>query len=481
MFVRSSELTLSFPAPTQPINDLQTHTLYLVQSDVSLLPLRRVLLKHKLVRESLILLGDLAPTVHNLLLRIKHVALDFLRDFNGSRGVVPGLRIIGKIPLKHAVMDQHRGFDPADKLLVFPFSTCWAQGSDDPCANCVCASKADLLAYETHRQWPCSRNLAYGVSLHGGLQDYIRVPLPAHLLVKIPERVSVHDACFLFDVALQFHAYCHDVLVPLLALVPQGRILVLLNDVEKEANDCLVVIHLLLLDHLLFTFTDMARLTENPLLRDSYANKFTHVLVFPSLPAAFQTAVLCGVSTGLELTSARHTIALFAPEAPLASAPSDRTVHRVRLSYKDKFLFEKLLGCLADLNSGRATTTHKASLISMNTINSANTVLTNYLNLSESVSEGSTDSSSGSAKRKRIRFRETPDVVSAPSARKHILWLHCDRDYRLCLDDNCEHDSGSRCHLTDNINEMIADGCQLKRVFYTHRPATHVKLNAFIF
>lgn len=465
-----------------PVNDLHTHTLYLATSAVNSLPLRRRLKAGKL-KELVMLPSELAQGPLLLVLRVKHVALNFQRDFNASGHVVPGSRIIGKLPTK---LKSNVSFSVHDKMVVFPHLACWLQGGHEPCDNCIRIMAEDTLAYEAHARFPCEKNWRYGVTLDGGLQDYIRVLLPQNQLIRIPEGVSVHDCCFLFDIALPFYAYCKDVLCPLLQKVPDCRILVVLNDSATEANDCLLVIHHLHLDHLLITFTDMAKLNAVPLLLATYANKFHHVLVFAAGQGPVTAALALGLATGLESTKLRHTIALFGDAVGQVYAePPDRTVHRVHLSYKDKFLMEELLQTLADLN--RTTDGPRPVILYMQSLDLADTVTYNLaLSNGDECGETIADNelwSTSLAKKKKLRFKGEAEVVTMGHSisKNHISWLHCDRDFRLCLDDHCDHDTLRRCHSTGDINAMLQDKSKLQRVFYTNRPASHVKINAFIF
>lgn len=459
-----------------PVNDLHTHTLYLTTSAVNLLPIRRRLINKKL-KELVILPGELASSTLSLVLRIKHVALNFTRDFHTN--LVPGSRIIGKIPTG----DKRLGFGRNDKLMVFPYLTCWIQGVLDPCENCIAVMAKDISTYKSHLRNPCTANWKYGKTLDGGLQDYIKVPLPQHSLIRIPNGVSLHDCCFLYDIAVPFYSYCRDVLCSLLEKTPDCRILVILGDSTREANDCLLVIHHLRLDHLLITFTDMKKLNEIPGLLSTYANKFHHVLVFAAGQGPVTAALALGLATGLESTKARHTIALFGDHVGrIYSEPPDRTVHRVNLSYKDKFLMEELLQALSDLNSIKDDDTHP-TITYMQSLDSEDTV-TNHSTLSEQLESNELymEWSTSLAKKKKLRFKGEAEVVTTTSpSRGHISWLHCDRDFRLCLDDHCDHDTLKRCHSTNVINKLLQDRCTLQRVFYTNRPASHVKINAFIF
>lgn len=464
----------------KPVNDLSTHTLYLTTSAVNSLPLRRRLVNRKL-KESVILPSELSNLAHTLVLRVKHVALNFNHDFKCDNAVVPGSRIIGKLPASRQD-SKNLGFSPHDKLMVFPHLTCWIQRASDPCDHCAMMLAADHNDYVKLRHFRCLHDWQYGKTLDGGLQDYISVPDPIHSIVKIPRLVSLHDCCFLFDIALPFYSYCRDVLCPNLERDPHSRILIILNDLTKEANDCLLVIHHLRLDLLLITFTDMKKLGEVPGLRDTYANKFHHVLVFALGQGPINAALELGLATGLELTKSRHTIALFGDEVgPLSIPPPDRTVHNVSLSYKDKLLMEELLNTLADFNKNRGDgATQIGETDSADSLETS----TNHSLLLDLIPSPEAWSTS-LAKKKKIRFKEESEssgraLEAGSGLKSHISWLHCDRDYRLCVDDHCDHDTQKRCHSTSALNGMLYP-CQLRRVFYTNRPASHVKINAFIF
>lgn len=461
-----------------PVNDLYTCTLYQTTSAVNLLPIRRRLVSSRL-KELVILPGDLTTTLKCLVLRIKHVALDFATDFSAHL-VVPGSRIIGKM----SAGDRMLGFSPHEKMLVFPYLTCWIQGVLDPCANCVAVMAHDESSYSIHKLYPCTGSWIYGKTLDGGLQDYMRVQLPLNSLVRVPRDVSLHDCCFLYDIALPMYAYCRDVLCGLLEQVPESRILVILSDSSREANDCLLVIHHLQLDHFLITFTDMKKLTEQPGLPTTYANKFHHVLLFSPGEDAITAALALGIATGLESTKSRHTIALFGDHVGhIDSELPDRTVYKVNLSYKDKYLMEELLHALAELNRTKdadpyPTTSYMQSINSVETGTTHSTLSENIADMSEQFSDWNTSQ----AKKKKLRFKgDTEVVTSKPPNRHHISWLHCDQDFRLCLDDHCDHDTLKRCHSTTVINKLLLKRTTLRRVFYTNRPASHVKMNAFIF
>ncbi|KAM9904725.1 hypothetical protein OXX79_002573 [Metschnikowia pulcherrima] len=496
-------LRISFPPTDHLMNDFQTHTSYIAKREVDLLPLRRTITKTGKLRDAVILLRDLQPEESSLLLRVKHVAIDFTMDFAGNPGIVPGARFVAKIPSMHPIRDGEHMFSPADKLLVFPYSACWLQNRKFMCNNCISASACDVEKYVTHQRTPCLRQPVYGRQLNGGLQDYIRVPSPAHSLVKVPESVSGHDCCFLFDVALPFLSYCVDVMFAGPGANSQslpdspGRVLIMLNDVKKEANDCLLVIRHLQLDHSIFTFTD-PKLLAKPQTKERFRDKFRHVLVFTSDKEILESAVQFAARNVSKDVAKKSTIGIFRNISPEITCPNYCMFHKIDLSYKDRFLMEDLLMTLAALNGGtrspvsptqqEITIQHGKSASKKKNGNSASTSPTSDMSKSSiteirSSNSSTTRSSSQSTENKNDEDQQSDEISSnsSTSAPKHTSWLHCDKDFRLCSDDNCVHDVTSLCHQTATINEMIRSGCSWKRVFYTHRSACHVKLNAFIF
>lgn len=446
--------------------------------DVERLPIRRVLHKSGTLKELVIHLNELQDSSNeSALLRVKHVAVDLTRDIVGTRpGTVPGLRIVAKLAHETPLKLSLSTILPSEKLFVFPVSACWIQSPHDPCTNCLKLLNNDFDAYKSHTSFPCLRDLTYGFTLDGGLQDYIRVPRPHLSLIKIPPLVSVHDCCFLLDIALPFYSFCKDNLLRMLQQDPQARVLVILNDSAREANDCLLVINHLDLEHLFVTFVDMDKLRKNPsLVSGVYANEFHHVLVFAPGSDAVEAALAVSVHTKLASTKLRYSIALFGANADLkldaSKIPEDKTVYRVKLSYKDKFLMEELIDTLAGFNASTSTKKPLRSM-SMGTLSSSDSIPSSEL-ISTSENEEVT--------KKKLRFKKETEVVAPPKlSRTHISWLYCDDDYKLCTGE----DGGclpSRCQSTSDINRLLRRKVQTRRVFYTHRPSCHVKKNVFIF
>ena len=463
-FFNAMTLTVS---DSSLVTDMATHAPYWKTSTVNLLPIRRCLQSSGKLRESVIHLNSLLVSGNDALLRVRHVAVDYTRDFAlVDQGVVPGSRIVAKLALLPLKLRDSE-LSASDKLFVFPVSACWIQCPDDPCKNCLHLLHLDFDAYETHRRFPCLRELVYGRTIDGGLQDYIRVAAPELSLVKVPSLVSLHDCCFLTDISLPFYSFCKDHLLGMLAREPHARVLVILNDAAKEANDCLLVINHLDLEHLFVTFVDMERLRKNPaLVLNDYANEFHHVLVFAPGADAINAALAMSVKTKLESTKLRYSIALFGTNADAkVMAPEDKTIYRVKLSYKDKFLMEELIQTLSTFSNTSTKSKKPLRSMSMGTLSSEDLY---------------TNTAADEDLKKKLRFKKEAEVVTPRLPRTHISWLYCDDDYKLCTEEESEC-SLSRCHATTDINRLIRQKCRTRRVFYTNRPACHKKMNAFIF
>ncbi|RCK60463.1 hypothetical protein Cantr_08203 [Candida viswanathii] len=173
------------------------------------LPIKRVYNphKHKFVQRIRLPYDDSIsstspPQKNRVLVKVKICGINYLTDFNttNSNTVIPGKRIIGKVP----------GF-PNVKFLVYPYTT-------------------TTTTTTTNSGTPVE--LVHGESIDGGMQDSLVVH--SSQLIPIPLNVSLHDACFINDIATVLYKYVHR--------MRPGRTIVLLNDVRRELNDVLVVL-----------------------------------------------------------------------------------------------------------------------------------------------------------------------------------------------------------------------------------------------
>lgn len=488
LLIERQECKYNVTLKQSTVYDYRDHCLYISDSLVSLLPIRRTTNKLGQLQESIIHLTELQPRPHSALLRIKHVALNFTRDFSASPGCVPGLNMIGRVVLNNETTDPKLCGADARRVFVFPYTNCIIQDSTPLCANC---SKVTTLSnhidndeyaqYDVHRKYPCLRNLVYGKTIDGGLQDFLRVPHPLKQLIAVPKQVSLHDCCFLMDVALPFMVYCKEILSK--STRKNSKVLVFLNDCEMEVNDCLLVIrHLDLHDHL-FTFTDLKTLNSNSSLKDSYKNEFNNVLLIAAGQHAFGLS-LAFKEPNLTLTLDVSPIAIFeSPGEQHISIPLGLNVQRIVMSYKDKFHMERLLETLSGM-SGSATTgsvssgnssietSHKQD-ISIQFFSSNGTKVPSTFPVSRETAETSPRSSS-----------ETADETGSKKSRESkrlVRWLQCDHDFLLGSEDLTDFETVGDRLLTSTINRLIMNDFRPRRVFFTNSKAKNATLNAFVF
>lgn len=224
---------------------------------VSLLPIRRVRTRDETLREGLILLHRLQPLSRTAVVRIKHIGVDFTQDLKPRPGVMPCLKMLGKLTVS-TELPTHPAFKDGQRVVVFPYSTCAMQDAKEPCANCrrapaVGNAPSDRAAlYALHREHVCLKEWVYGRTIDGALQDFVCVAHPMQQLLAVAALVSLHDCLFLFDVALPFFVLCQDVLSG-----SDSNVLVVLHDAHKKRNDCLLVLRCLGLGAEKFTFTNM--------------------------------------------------------------------------------------------------------------------------------------------------------------------------------------------------------------------------------
>lgn len=492
----NSDCSYTITIKEMTVSDFERRCLYSTANAVSLLPIRRVSTKVGQLQETLILLRELQPQPLTALLRIKHVAIDFCIDLNVDKGCVPGQKFIGKISINTESKCSTTSMTRGQRVFVYPHSTCLIQNYQKACENCCHISSVSertehdrRTLYELHKKYPCLKEWVYGKTIHGGLQDYIRVPHPLQQLIPVPELVSLHDCCFLLDVATPFLAYCKEILCAMPEFA--SKVLVILNDVSKEANDCLLVIRHLLLDEQFFTFTDVQTLLTHPEVKLSYTNRFRHVFVLAAGQQAFETG-LAFQHASIDSVDMQPTISIVASQsAEELTIPHSIEIRKIVISYKDKFLLETLLETISDMNyatinrlSKRLTWGSNSSIGTAGHIDEFgdSLFLENIVLLSNlsSPMEGRSESKPGSPK---FSMHTTSDdsIGKRGQSKKVVRWLLCDYSFLLGLDDLCEQDYESRCMLTNAINRLRAEGFASKRVFFTNTQSNNASLNAFIF
>ncbi|RKP29681.1 hypothetical protein METBISCDRAFT_28049 [Metschnikowia bicuspidata] len=131
-----------------------------------LLPIRRVRTRDETLREGLILLHRLQPLSRTAVVRIKHIGVDFTQDLKPRPGVVPCLKMLGKLTVS-TELPTHPAFKDGQRVVVFPYSTCAMQDAKEPCANCrrapaVGNAPSDRAAlYALHREHVCLKEWVF--------------------------------------------------------------------------------------------------------------------------------------------------------------------------------------------------------------------------------------------------------------------------------------------------------------------------------
>ena len=134
------------------------------------------------------------PNADELLLKVKLIGVNYKKDIDPLRhyvfknkhaSVVPFNKIIGKI----LALLKHMGcasFRFSSKYLVFPYSNCNIYGIE-PCDHCRRLANVELTrdTMDMFCLYPCLRNLEYGITIDGGLQDYIKIRRPSQSLLEI--------------------------------------------------------------------------------------------------------------------------------------------------------------------------------------------------------------------------------------------------------------------------------------------------------
>lgn len=511
-------------AGDKPFTDLHTHESYVTPQPVTLLPTKRVFdwrmrcLREatKLPREFL-LASDAGPR-DEVTLKVKIVGVNYQRDFRllqsaqGPRtNVVPGNKIIGRIAsaLRHPQAAPYA--NSAHRYLVFPYSNCVIQRTRTAyCANCAQVADAGVASltpasYSAHARHPCLDALEYGLSIDGGLQDYVRIKAPAQSLVRIPDNISLHDCCFALETALLVFLFVkHNVL--------EGKILVVLTELSRELNDVLLVLKHLRVDQAQVTILDVQKVRDIAALADAanYRAKFNHALLVDVSDDSVAFADGAVISTGLESTKLRYNMVFFdqynpdsmAKNASLHLRRTDRTVHHFKLSFKDRLHAEELLQVIADLNLRlkEETALNGENRPSVTSIESAASTFSNG-----SIHLGSTSTTTPSLTKSRpakgqkaLRFRDDESIISPEPPKRlqtHYSWLWYEKDFDLCNDYDCSDDEDpygqenesdparprKRTHSVKHMNRILHYDERMSRVCYANKGSRPVKINAFIF
>lgn len=535
---------------------------YATAEEVNSLPTKRIFdFESKRLRESTKLQSEFNlpdDDANELVLKVKLAGINYQTDFqsflyNGSSNttlynnyvnrtpetkkspLVPGTRIIGKVQLitSHPDLAQYKE-NPNSKYMVFPFSNCINQ-STKYCNNCALLcyrlpSNSSKLSERTLHHWskyPCMKEMIYGSTIDGGLQDYIKISTPSETLLRIPENVSLHDACFFLDIMLPFYVFCKEYFMdtPLSPISVDGNddfftnkdmvnfggnVLIILNNVGKEINDILIVLKHFGIDENTVRFIDHNQynlLTEER--RRSYKGQFSQIFVFDPHSDLIKFANLSSSSQGLEVTKSRYNIIIFDQFCPASLAKNkylqkqytDKTYHQFKLSYKDRLYAQKLLDIISNLNASVKQHEHDNS-IPLSPVSRSSSTFSTQQSVLSSTNSGSSEPQIESKPLKSIRFRDDESIIeeqyskksvtSYTHTRRHFSWLWYDKDIALCNDYEQSDDEGDddeisyeldprKSHSVKQVNELVHNPQLLHRVCYTSRMNKPVKLNAFIF
>lgn len=399
--------------------------LSLTRANVNDLPLKRVYDPETgLVRELPKLRRDfdLDDKIAQCIFKVKLAGINFQTDFHSiASRIVPGLRIVGRI------YDTNTAFDCDQKYVVYPISTCLHQNIPDPCTNCSHLGNLQVLgqlSLDKFDHYRCHRLWIYGLTIDGGLQDYLKLYYPQDSLVAIPHEVLLHDACFMFDRSLPFYV----VLKQLCSVGGGQRALIVLGDVDREINDILVVLNHFGIDQRQFVFIDtkaIAKLDDDE--RRLYRRQFSQVFVFEMSSRLLQFVHDC-------LSNSRERKAfIFDQMSPIETITNTGFQH-FRLGYANKADAIELMAILSNLNT------------------------VNYSYHSE---------------------QESPETASdslvCPKSSRRQAWLNYDMDVDLRHDYN-ESRPMPNTHTSRHINLLIQRP-KYKRVCYKTRSTNPTKIH----
>lgn len=361
---------------------------------------------------------ELDNDIPQCIFKVKLAAINFVTDFKQiSSPIVPGNRAIGKITTTNIA-----NIDDSKKYLVYPISTCLHQNSTTPCANCDHLHNLKVLGQLSHEKFDhyrCLRPWIYGVTIDGGLQEYMKLYYPHDALLAIPLEVLSHDACFMFERSLPLYI----VLKNLRLVGGSDRTLMILSDVDREINDILLVLHHFGIDQRQFVFIDRRAIGKlQPDERELYRLKFSQIFVFDTTNRLMQFA--------LECLSNHHdrTVFIFDQMAPIDRTKyhtNQRHFHHFQLAYCNKVDAIELMTIIADLNAMESS----------------------YVYLTGSDSPQSS-------------------LLMTGGRKQRPTWLYYDFDADIHHDYNDQE--STKCHSTRHINQLILHP-KYRRVCYKTR------------
>lgn len=442
-----------------------------------------------------------------------------LKNFPG-RPVVPGNKIVARL---------HQCANPnvsPGKYLIFPYSNCLLQNSPVVCDNCqfLKDTGTNHLNYRTlqcHQDYQCLYNWEYGLTLDGGLQDYIKVKSPESSLIKVPDTISLHDCCFLLDLALPLYSFLKEI-DP--STIQDQTFLIVLNDTTKESNDILIILKHFQISRNQVVLVDSPSLEtlDSAERKTRFKGNYNYCLLFNVSRIAVETGRLA-VSTGLEATKSRYHMVLFDQYSPqsfivnrnLEKHNPDITIHHCHLSFKDRLNAVELINIISQLNlatrasqsiSSSLTTTSideliqkqsRPSVASIDTSSSSisassihlnsttNSSVSNNNNNNKHNNSNNNNKSDGKKRTKTLRFRDDDSIIHPPNNHKpmkNYSWFWYEKDFNLCNDQDQSDDEEfeEKCHTVRQINRLIRSQTHISRVCYT-RKTRQTNINALLF
>lgn len=378
----------------------------------ALLPIKRLYDPHtNKMKQIYVFPKDISDTEQNskrLTIKIKMTGITYTQDFHQEalRPVVPGRSIIGKIEYCPSGLSELFKIRKGRKYLVYPYSTCQLEN--------------------LHSNKDCNCEIMYGRDIDGGMQDCISVPF--QLVIPIPNNVSLHDVCFIWDIIMPF--YIQTMTMHESIKKSNRKIMIILNDKKKQINEILIVLNYFHIPQTSVVFMDNDSKKFN--FRE-FEEQFDTIFCFD--PELMNLAEFCCIP------NSKSTIFT---NFPVTSKSDDRSYHHMKLIHENKIHCLDVLTIISRLNESRET--NQRSLPSPST----------------------TDNSSMSEQSSHDGFYTRKY--------RNYSWIWYERDYHFVnfadLDeiheDENDDDSRDSIHSIDDINRLISLR-QLNRFCYLNR------------
>ncbi|KAI5954740.1 hypothetical protein KGF57_003763 [Candida theae] len=393
-------------------------------------------------------------SLNKVKVNVKIAALTYPTDFyHQLYNVVPSKRIIVKRHHRGSSSGSGIGSTKRTKYLVYPYTTCKIENM--------------------HQELQCCCNLTYGEDLDGGLQASLYVS--ESLLIPIPTGVSLHDVCFIWDIALPFYIYSGHI---------TNKTCVILNDIKREINEVLITLNHLNIDQRNITILDERTFSSK------HGDTFDTVFCFNA--KLIQFAEFCcqhqsqqkqyqKSATGLRSESQLQRRSKILTNFPIVAKSNDKTYHYMKLAYDDRKSCVELLQVIRDLNITRVKENGPNSSSSQPRNNSTSTTL----------SSTSTSTSDAISLRQELHDDNQSLTTTLDSShdeykysKGHCSWFWCDddvdltnyNDLSLTMDQSFEDDDSTCCEdegvfesaAVHDMNKKLVDG-KSHRICYFNR------------